>query len=194
MTQLSTEGTQRILHKVLTLSLQWKNFSPCTQDCPVSGYIMAYLFEGDGDYTRWSACSYRVYAHDVASASSPRDGLATGAGTDGRSGAGGRAPPGRVEVEALAGGREPQCDGGRAHVYPSPAPASCRSGAVHGCCSDGHELSVPPVVPPPRDPCHVISATSFQRHPLLSWLRGGEDVRLRRDAAATPRRHPCAAA
>jgi hypothetical protein len=63
MTQLSTEGTQRILHKVLTLSLQWKNFSPCTQDCPVSGYIMAYLFEGDGDYTRWSACSYRVYAH-----------------------------------------------------------------------------------------------------------------------------------
>jgi hypothetical protein len=29
---------------------------------------MAYLFEGDGDYTQWSACSYRVYAHNFGNA------------------------------------------------------------------------------------------------------------------------------
>lgn len=33
-----------------------------TGDCPISGYIMAYLFNANDEYSEWSACSKRTYA------------------------------------------------------------------------------------------------------------------------------------
>ena len=37
-----------------------------TGDCPVSGYIMAYIFNADDEYDEWSACSNRTYKGNAA--------------------------------------------------------------------------------------------------------------------------------
>jgi hypothetical protein len=37
-----------------------------TGDCPVSGYIMSYIFNANDEYSEWSACSNRTYKGNAA--------------------------------------------------------------------------------------------------------------------------------
>jgi hypothetical protein len=100
-----------------------------TGSCPVSGFIMAYIFNVDDEYSEWSPCSLRSYA---AAAAADRFGCLTTGKTavcgNGVLEAGETCDCGDDDCSIL----DPCCDGAKCHLR---AGAVCSAGeGAAGCC------------------------------------------------------------